>query len=341
MNKLFLLAIASVSFSVGFILANLFRSELLNPYEERVKQPMLGLKKYSFEKLRKANVKPKKISIGKQIGENDSSNSYLFFLENGKRVSGLINIPKQIGIYPVAILLRGYVDKEIYTTGVGSQRVGEFLADNGFITLAPDFLGYGKSSKASNDSLEERFQTYTTVLELLSSIKNVNIAIRDKDIGNISLDTNKVVLWGHSNGGQIALSILAITGRKYPTVLWAPVSKPFPYSILYYTDEYSDHGKYLRRVVAGFEKFYDIDKYDPTNYYEWIKAPIQIHQGIADEAVPLKWSNQLYEKLSQIDVDVNYYIYEGDDHNLMPNGWSTAAQRALEFYNLNLQSPDD
>ena len=36
-------------------------------------------------------------------------------------------------------------------------------------------------------------------------------------------------------------------------ILWAPVSKPFPYNILYYTDEAEDRGKWLRGEIAKFE----------------------------------------------------------------------------------------
>ncbi|MBI2338702.1 alpha/beta fold hydrolase, partial [Candidatus Daviesbacteria bacterium] len=214
----------------------------------------------------------------------------------------------------------------------GTQRGGEVFAQNGFITLAPDFLGYGQSDNPSNNSMEERFQTYTAALALLSSLSNLNTGLEASYSGRIRADTEKIGLWGHSNGGYIALAVLEITGRNYPTVLWAPVSKPFPYSILYYTDEFDDHGKMLRKALWEFEKDYDAELYSPANYYSWIKAPIQLHQGTLDESIPIKWSDELVKTLEKLQKDIAYFVYPGADHNLLPNGWSLAVERSMAFY---------
>lgn len=335
MKKVIIFVIlAIILVSIGFYLGSQFNKRSLNPFIEKTFKTY-SLKNYSFANLRKQEFLSNTIELENKITETDTFVSYRYYsFDNNKRISGLINIPKQPGTYPIVILLRGYVDKETYSIGIGSQRIGEFLVQNNFVTIAPDFLGYGKSDKASADSMEERFQTYTTVLELLASLKNLDEALINKEI-NSKVDLDRIFIWAHSNGGHIALSTLAITQKNYPTVLWAPVSKPFPYSILYFTDEYSDNGKYLRKTIADFEESYDIEKYNPVNYYKWIKAPIQIHQGINDDSVPLSWSTQLDKKLQDLETEVEYFVYENADHNLMPNGWSAAAQRTLDFYKAN------
>ena len=291
--------------------------------------------KYSIPNLRKTEFNGSNIVIREEIPNNSNNGvirTYKYYsYDQGRKVSGLLNFPKQNGEYPIVILIRGYVDKEIYTSGIGTQRIAEYLASNGYITLAPDFLGYGDSDKEAKHGLEGRFQTYTTTLKLLASLNNLNTAFEEQNI-DVKANTDKIVLWGHSNGGHIALAVLAITGKNYPTVLWAPVSKPFPYSILFYTDEYSDRGKYLRKLLADFEADYDIEKFNPANYYQWIKAPIQIHQGTLDKDVPVDWSNDLYDQLKKLKKDVEYFTYEGADHNLMPNSWSLAVTNALSFY---------
>ncbi len=305
------------------------------------------LEKYNFENLRNTKFNGNPIALGETIKDEDLYTSQMFYFsvwdfgkKQNKKVSGLLNIPKEDGSYPVIVMLRGFVPKDIYETGVGTKRMGEFLISNNFITLAPDFLGYGQSDLPSKDAMEERFETYTTLLSLLSSLGNLNNALIASYSGRIQADITRVGLWGHSNGGQIALSILEITGRSYPTVLWAPVSKPFPYSILYYTDEFEDHGKALRRVVANFENTYDVELYSPTNFYSWINAPLQIHQGDNDDAVPKKWSDQLVEDLEELEKDVEYFVYPNSDHNLMPaspsqggpDGWAIAVEKSLNFY---------
>lgn len=312
------------------------------------------LEKYSFENLKKKNFSGSEITIGKLLKDGDGFSSYMFyFIDNGKKVSGLINLPKNAGTYPVIVMFRGYVEREKYTTGEGTRRSAETIASNGFIALAPDFLGYGESDNPSNNSMEERFQTYTTALTLLASIKNLNKALdshchpersegsserdssptaQNDNLCNIKADAEKIGIWGHSNGGHISLSVLAISGKNYPTVLWNPVSKPFPYSILYFTDEYDDHGKALRLAVANFEKDYDAEKYSPANYYKWINAPIQLNQAVDDESVPVKWSDQLNKNLTDLKKDVTYYTYTGENHNFNNGSWGIIIQRSINFY---------
>lgn len=295
------------------------------------------LEQYSFESLKKRNISSANITFGKQLKDEDSFSQYIFYYNvDGKKVSGLANIPKKINRAPIIVMFRGFVDPEIYKTGIGTIRASEVLATNGFITLAPDFLGYGESDNPSKIVIEERFQTYTTALTLISSLSSLQNAIDTIPENSTISDIDSVGLWGHSNGGHIALSVLAITGKKYPTVLWAPVSKPFPYSILYFTDEFEDHGKALRKIVADFEKDYDAEKYSPPNYYSDIATSLQIHQGSADDAVPLDWSNELVESLQSEEKDVEYYIYQGEDHNFANGGWQTVVDRNITFFKNHL-----
>jgi len=247
-----------------------------------------------------------------------------------KKTSGLINIPKPTTEkYPLIIMVRGYIDPSNYTTGTGSKNLGYFLAENGFLTVAPDFLGYGQSDKESGNIFESRFQTYTTILSLIKSVNQLK-----------NWDGKNIFLWGHSNGGQIVLYTLEATGAQIPTVFWAPVSKPFPYSILYYTDESQDHGRLIRQELAKFEEDYDVEKFSVTNYFNRIKAPILILQGTADEAVPEKWSQNLYKTLLNLGLEVNYIVYSGADHNLRPT-WNEAAQKTLDFFKSHTLSIDN
>lgn len=299
----------------------------------KIKQSTRTLDKYSFPNLRKTKFESSQIKFGKILREGSDYVSRMFYFQvSGKKVSGLINIPTNEGIFSVIVMIRGYVDLEIYQTGMGTQHGGEMLAQNGFMTLAPDFLGYGESDMPFGNSLEERFLTYSTVLTLLNSIKNLNQVLEKNNYPNIKVDPEKIGIWGHSNGGQIAVSVLEISGKNYPTVLWAPVSKPFPYSILYYTDEFDDNGRALRKVVADFETDYDSEKYSLVDYLGWIKAPIQFHQGGADEAVPQKWSDSFVKELEKQKIDAEYFTYPSEDHNFSNGNWGTVMERTMGFY---------
>lgn len=284
--------------------------------------------KYTIENLGKTQITPAKIEIDRLLSNNENFASSLFFLsfspnlnpKETKKVSGIINIPNEGQSNPLVILFRGYIDQKTYKSGDGTKRVGEYLANNGFITLAPDFLGYGESDKEADNIFESRFQTYVTALTLVNSLKSID-----------KWDGKNVFIWGHSNGGQIALTILEITQLPYPTVLWAPVSKPFPYSVLYYTDESDDRGKLIRKELAKFEELYDPDLYAIDRYFDKVRAPLQLHQGINDDAVPAIWSDSLSQSLKDLDKDIAYLKYPGTDHNLNPS-WSVAVQNSLTFF---------
>lgn len=300
-----------------------------NPIAEARPTP---LAKYSIEKLSKAKVETPELAVGKILKDGKKFTSYEFSFDFDptltnqpkKKVSGLINIPVGAGPFPVIVMFRGYVDQKSYSTGEGTQHAAEFFAGNGFITVAPDFLGYGDSDSEAQNVFEARFQTLTTAMETLEAAKTINL-----------WDKTNMFIWAHSNGGQIALSALETTGAKYPTVLWAPVSKPFPYSILYYTIEADDGGKALRRELANFEKDYDTDIFSLTRYLNLIKAPIQINQGTADAEVPFEWSGDLETSLKAATVSATLIKYPGADHNMTP-GWTDAVQNNLSFYKANL-----
>ena len=295
---------------------------------------------YTFDNLKKVKFPQNQIVVDRLVEENEDFISQIFYFsvpekpgsQIMKKVSGMLNVPKKAGEYPVLVMLRGFVPHEVFQSGMGTQPSARIFARNGFITLAPDFLGFGESDEPAADGFEDRFQTYTTTLTLLSSLPTLNASLEASYSGEIKANTKKVGLWGHSNGGHIALAVLAVTSQAYPTVLWAPVSKSFPYSILYYTDEFEDQGRSLRKALADFEENYDTELFSLLNYFKDVKAPFSLHQGANDEEVPVWWSNELVDLLKKADLDITYTVYPNADHNLQPGGWNEAVNQSIDFY---------
>ncbi len=297
----------------------------VSPLSKILEKP---LEKYSILRLSGRTYTGSRITLDQPTSTTSAYTVYPFyFVSDGKKVTGIAHLPAQAGIpnenkkFPVIVQFRGYADRESYFPGQGTEPSAEVYAANGFISLAPDFLGYGGSDMPSPDVFEERFETYTTALNLIASVGTLPMA-----------DPVNVGIWGHSNGGQIALTVLEILGRPVPAVLWAPVSKPFPYSILYYTDDADDHGKLLRRELAQFESQYDAEAYSLTNYLNRITGPLQIHQGSADTAVPIAWSDALVKNLEASNSAVNYFTYPGADHNMRPDAWGSVVARDITFF---------
>lgn len=331
MNRWIYSGIGAILFLLGGVIGIVLSRftlpcQIVSPLGSFGKQAARPLDEYTIDALSKRQFSPQPITFEGPIATESGFVVQPFFYHLGaKRVSGLAHVPMTVQSkkMPVIVQIRGFVDPTIYEQGIGTKRSAEVFAKNGFLSLAPDFLGYGQSDRQSHDVFEDRFQTYTAVLQLLADISTIPFA-----------DPERIFLWGHSNGGQIALSVLTISGKPIPTVLWAPVTKPFPYNILYYTDEFDDFGKELRRRLAIFETQYNADLYSFNTYMDRITAPIAIHQGTADDAVPLVWSQNFVKFLQDSGKQANLFVYPGADHNLFDgaSSWNTAVTRSIDFY---------
>lgn len=297
------------------------------------------LAKYSIEALRNRNYEVSEIKLERKLKEEDQFTSYIFsFTTEDKTVTGQANLPLRLrqipdgtrlgsgqAKFPVVIMLRGYADKEIYFTGLGTRKAAGVFAENGFITLAPDFLGFGGSDWESADILEARFERPVTVLNLLASVKTLPQA-----------DSENIFLWGHSNGGQIALFVLEILERQIPTTLWAPVTRPFPESITDYIGELDDQGKMVIASISAFLKDYDPAGFSVTSYFVNIQAPLQIHQGLADYLVKEETTDEFVNKMQSLGKDITYHKYLRNDHNFARD-WDTVVARDLEFFKKHLK----
>jgi len=329
----FLLVILGVILMIisGMYIWDEAKTNLVSPLAKtQIEKRVYPLIAYSFPTLRHQPAHPSQIVIERLLQQEDSFRAYQFsFITEGKRMTGQLNVPQEAtpaAGFPVIVMLRGFVDPQIYTTGVGTRNAAAALAQNGFVTIAPDFLGYGESDNEDIDVMAARLVKPKQVVDLLSSLSTLTV-VNDNQIG----------MWGHSNGGQIALSVLEITGRPIPTSLWAPVSVSFPYSILFYTNEAEDQGKALRKVLATFETDYDVFDFSIDRYFDWIAAPILLHHGTADAAAPVSWSRELNAKLTDLDKEIEYYEYMGADHNLQP-AWNEVVARDITFFELHLRN---
>jgi uncharacterized protein len=299
----------------------LAKQGIIAPTTSPTPKPLLA---FTFDALAKREYQGSQIEVGEVLndeGEGYVANLFSFY-SDGKKVTGQANFPltEKSNRLPVIVLLRGWANQETYRTGMGTEKAAAVLAQNGYITLAPDFLGYGGSDRPENDVWWERFNNPAIVLNLLASIKTLPQA-----------NPGKVGLWAHSNGGQIALSVLAISQKEIPATLWAPVTKPFPYSVLYFTDTFEDEGQALRAQICRLEKDYDVAQFSLTNYLDQIKAPLQIHQGTADKSVPIGWSDEFSQKLDELEIVHNYFRHPGADHNMV-GSWNEVVEKDLEFF---------
>lgn len=334
-------------------------SDLLSPFVPQPTSKPLPLLKYTIPALTAQTFTPSgPLTLTQTLPPQPTFTSYLFqFTTTGKKMTGLVNVPATpapAAGYPVLVMTRGYVPKEIYQPGVGTKNAAEFFAAHGFVTVAPDFLGYGGSDPDMTDSWESRFIKPIQLVELIKTIQT-SPSLRATDSAmTAKLDPSKLGIWAHSNGGQISLTALEVLQQPIPATFWAPVTAPFPYSLLYFSDEESDEGKATRKWISSFEKDYDAFDFSLTQNLDQLHGEFNLHHGTADDAALKAWSDEFLVKVKKVNTDrataaktasdsavkndpikFNYYVYPGANHNLQP-GWDTAIQRDLEFFNKQL-----
>lgn len=258
------------------------------------------------------------------------------FKTDGRWMSGMINMPNSVlecamnlkndcsaKKVPAIVMVRGFAETAGYYSGSGSWRIADRLASKGYATVSLDFLGFADSDMPSEDILEARFEKVPELMDLLATVKSLNF-----------VDSSKIGIWAHSNGGQITLSALETMGGYYPTVLWAPMTNPFPQSVLETIDD-DEAGRIVRAKIEEFGQSYDFRQYAFENYYNWIDSPVLIHQGTADEWCELSWQQEVVSKLKGFGKTAELDVLIGDDHNLSKN-WLEVVQKDVEFYNQRL-----
>ena len=317
---------------------------VINPVGENTSVDMAGVdySKYDFDSLRKdfeekrvhdgsgANRDSPLLEIGERIEEVDLRRKNLdytteewgfdsreiSFVSEGKKISGMINYqPWKSSKSPVVIMVRGYADKEGYYPGFGSWRVADELAKAGLATISIDFLGYGQSDQESFDNLEARFEKVKNLLDLLNVVKNLPW-----------VDKDRIGFWAHSNGGQVTLSTLEIDGGNYPVVLWAPMTNPFPQSVL----ETIDADSPVKQEIENFMKYYDSRRFAFENYYDWLNSPILIIQGDNDIWCEVEWQKKVVADLNSKSKKAELVVIPGAGHN-MENGWLMAVEKTKIF----------
>lgn len=364
--------------AIGYLFSNTLSSwfsrgdtPLLSPLSD-LTEPDLPLLKYSITEVSKYPFQASPIQVIKELPSTSTFKSYLVsFQTMNKTMTGVLNVP--VGIDTTAqpaviLLIRGYVPLASYTSGTGTKNAANYFADNGFITISPDFFGYGASDPEFSDEWEARFAKPIQIVELLQSIKTHGVPLDGTAFQQVPTDS--IGIWAHSNGGQIALTALEILKTPIPTTLWAPVTAPFPYSVLFYSDEEADEGKAARAWIQLFEEKYDSFDFSLTKHLENLTGPLQLHHGVNDEAAPVAWSDEFVEKIEQenerrgevteaalensattsatataataavlievLPIELEYFRYPTADHNLQPS-WSTAIQRDLTFFRKELR----
>lgn len=287
----------------------------------------------SIEYMRQQTYPGSGITIEQTLPSGSNYNQYIAsYKSDGLKIYALLTVPQGLkpkNGWPVIIFNHGYIPPNQYRTTERYVAYIDAFARNGYIVFKPDYRGHGNSEGKAEGGYGSNAYTID-VLNALASLKKYKEA-----------DLNRIGMWGHSMGGGITLRSMVISKDIKAGVIWAGV-----------VGSYSDLlNNWRRRSVPRDAPHWAtswrqrlIDQYgEPSknpelwnsisanSYVEDISGPIQLHHAKDDSHVPFIFSEKLNLQLKETSKNVEFYTYEGDDHNLT-NSFDAAMERSIESF---------
>lgn len=274
----------------------------------------------------------------------DRSNYHQYiasYYSDGLKIYGLLTVPigeKPANGWPIIVFNHGYIPPAQYRT---TERYGAYVdgfAKAGYIVFKSDYRGNG-SSEGQPEGAYYSSAYAIDVLNALSSLKKYPDA-----------DPNRIGMWGHSMGGNITLRALVIRPDDIKVaVIWGGVvgtyddlinnwrrRVPFSPAPQELALRNRSRGNLITKYGTPTQNPTFWHSIDPNYYLSDIKAPIQLDASSTDEEVPWDFSKGLNDRLEQAGKVVEFYTYEGDDHNISHN-LSLALQRSVDFFDKYLK----
>lgn len=322
----------------GFIVPRLIKNTPQTPIEKQEK-----LHPLSIEYMRQQTYPGSEITIEQTLPFGSNYNQYIAsYKSDGLKIYALLTVPKEEkpkNGWPVIIFNHGYIPPEEYRTTEKYVAYVDGFARNGYIVFKPDYRGHGNSEGKPEGAYYSPAYT-VDVLNSISSIKKFKEA-----------DPERIGIWGHSLGGNIALRTMVVSGDIKAGVIWSGVVGTYEELINKWSRgrpwmpsarEIQGHvGSIRQNLIKQYGTPEDNPQFwhsiDPRYFLEDISGPIQLHQGLADDEVPVLFSESLKNDLERLGKTVELYTYEGADHNLSGSAFNLALERSVDFFDKYLK----
>ncbi|EKE15578.1 MAG: peptidase S9 prolyl oligopeptidase active site protein [uncultured bacterium] len=271
------------------------------------------------------------LKLEEVLNENEFYTRYrITYRSEGFLISGIMNVPKGDGPFPVLILNHGYIDPKVYTNGQGLRREQDFFARNGYVVLHSDYRSHAESDFDPSNEVRPRSGYVEDVINAVSAIKKSNFDFLDKE---------NIGMLGHSMGGGITENIMVTKPEIAKAfVLLAPINSSYKVNFdKWVKTEWPETAKKFYQVYGTYEKNPQFwESISAINYIGNIQAPVMLHQGTTDGEVPVEWSRDFSDALKKADKNITYYEYPGEPH-IFGVAQPLVMQRTLKFFDQYLK----
>ncbi len=287
------------------------------------------------------------IKIEETLAQGSNYKQYIAsYMSDGLKIYALLTVPDgqmpKTG-WPAIIFNHGYIPPEQYRTTERYVAYVDEFARNGYVVFKPDYRGNGSSQGKPEGAYYSPAYT-VDVLNALSSVKKYS-----------EVDSNRIGMWGHSMGGNIALRAMVVSRDIKVGVIWGGVVGTYDQLMNHWhrmtswapsEKEIAAHVTSIRQNLAvKYGTFQQNPSFwhsiDPRYYLSDISGPLQLDQGLADEDVPPEFSRSLYDDLKKLGKTVEFYTYSGADHNISGPSFSIAMQHSLDFFDKYLKGGEN
>lgn len=266
------------------------------------------------------------LQLEKKLEENESYTRYqISYKSEGFKISGIMNIPRGAGPFPILVLNHGYIDPKVYRIGQGLKREQDFFAKNGYIVFHSDYRNHAQSDFDPNNEIRPRSGYVEDILNGISALKKSDISVLDKE---------NIGMLGHSMGGGITLNIMVTKPEIAKAfVLLAPINSDYKVNFdKWVATEWPETAEEFYEVYGTYEENPEFWKeISAKTYFSRITSPVMLHQGTSDGEVPVEWSRELRDLLEKEGKDITYYEYPGEPH-IFGAAQPLVMNRTLEFF---------
>lgn len=269
-----------------------------------------------------------------QLGAvQDDNNSYtrytISYRSDDLRISGILNIPKGTGPFPVLFLNHGYIDPSEYTNGRGLRREQDYFARHGFAVLHSDYRCHAQSDCPGGNRVTQRLGYVRDVINAVAAVKYS---------GDSRLSTTSFGMLGHSMGGGITQRLVVSQPELIDAaVLYAPVSMDEAASFERYTSRRPEEARAVIDAYGAPSSNPDFwNNLSAKTFLDRITVPLLFFQGTADTSVEKSWTDESVQMLKAAKKNVDYVIYDGQPHEFTTQ-WEDFMRRSVDFFRQNLK----